>query len=146
MAMKTVVLFDGECPYCISKVQWLHSRDKKGAILFATLRSRFAESIGVSEADETIKVVRMTPGGAAEVLERSTAVLETLRGLGGAYSAVAALGSLVPRFLRDAVYRFIATRRHRIPAETAPPESALPAVLINDLTVSELAAASSESC
>lgn len=140
------MLFDGDCPYCISKVRWLRSRDKKGALLFATLRSRFAKSLGISEADETIRVVRISSGQAVEVFERSTAVLESLRRLGGTYCAAAALGSLVPPVLRDAVYDFVATRRHWMLAETATPGSALPTDLVNDLTVSELADASSESC
>jgi predicted DCC family thiol-disulfide oxidoreductase YuxK len=140
--MRTVVLFDGDCPYCLSKVRWLHSRDKKGALLFATLRSRFAGSVGAAASDETIKVVRITSSTAAEVLERSSAVLEALRRLGGVYGAIAVLAFLVPRVLRDSIYNRVATRRHSIPIKAPRAGSGWPVDLVDELTVSELAGSS----
>ncbi len=48
------------------------------------------------------------------VLVRSEAALAVLAYLGGPWRALAALGRLVPRRLRDAVYDLIARNRHRI--------------------------------
>lgn len=140
--MRTVVLFDGDCAYCISRVQWLHSKDKRGALLFATLRSRFAGSVGASADDETIKVVRITGGTSAEILERSSAVLEALLKLGGIYGVVAVLAFLVPRPLRDMLYDLVATRRHSIPINATKAGSRRAVDLVDELTVSELAESS----
>lgn len=137
--MQTVVLFDGDCAYCLSKVRWLHSKDGKGALKFATLRSRFAGSVGAKASDATIKVVRITSANAAEVLARSSAVLEALRRLGGIYAVAAGLASLVPRALRDRAYNWVAARRHSMPIHGPKTGSGGPIVLVDDLTVSELA-------
>jgi len=48
------------------------------------------------------------------VLVRSAAVLHILRRLGGPWAALAAVGSLVPRPLRDALYDLIARVRLRL--------------------------------
>ena len=41
----------------------------------------------------------------------SDAVLAGLRAIGGGWRLVAAIGGIVPRFLRNSLYRFIARRR-----------------------------------
>jgi predicted DCC family thiol-disulfide oxidoreductase YuxK len=47
-------------------------------------------------------------------LVRSAAVLRAARYLGGAWRVLGVLGSLIPRPIRDGVYRQIARHRHRI--------------------------------
>jgi len=45
---------------------------------------------------------------------RSTAILMTLRRLGGFYGFLGAVGLMVPMPIRDSVYRFVAARRYRM--------------------------------
>jgi predicted DCC family thiol-disulfide oxidoreductase YuxK len=49
-----------------------------------------------------------------QLLTRSAAMLHILRRLGGPWRVLAALGSVVPRRLRDALYDFIARIRLRL--------------------------------
>ena len=51
-------------------------------------------------------------GGDGAVLLRSDAFLEMAAALGGGWK-MCLLGRLVPRFLRDGIYRLIARNRHR---------------------------------
>ena len=57
-------------------------------------------------------VVVLTTDGA--LLVRSDAFLHILRRLGGGWSRLAAVISVVPRRIRDAVYDFIARVRYRV--------------------------------
>ena len=41
----------------------------------------------------------------------SSAVLAGLRAIGGGWRGLSVFGSIVPRFIRDAMYRFVARRR-----------------------------------
>lgn len=50
---------------------------------------------------------------AAGLHMKSEAVLRMLRYVGGPWTAAERIGRLIPRFVRDAVYRFIAARRYR---------------------------------
>ena len=40
-----------------------------------------------------------------------SAVIAGLRAIGGGWAIVAGLGRLIPRFLRNGIYRFVARRR-----------------------------------
>ncbi len=51
-------------------------------------------------------------GGDGAVLLRSDAFLEMAAALGGVWK-ICLLGRLVPRFLRDGIYRLIVRNRHR---------------------------------
>ena len=50
-------------------------------------------------------------------LVRSAAGLAVLRHLGGGWGVLAAIGGLVPRGLRDAIYNTVARNRHRLAGE-----------------------------
>jgi predicted DCC family thiol-disulfide oxidoreductase YuxK len=56
-------------------------------------------------------IVRTSDG---RLLVRSDASLYVMQRLGGVWAALAALARLVPRFLRDAVYDFVARIRLRL--------------------------------
>jgi predicted DCC family thiol-disulfide oxidoreductase YuxK len=48
------------------------------------------------------------------VLNRSDAVLRAVRELGGVWQVFAAIARVVPRGLRDLLYRFVARNRYRV--------------------------------
>jgi len=48
------------------------------------------------------------------VFVRSDAVIQAARYLGGVWAALAAAGALLPRPMRDGLYRVIASHRHRL--------------------------------
>jgi predicted DCC family thiol-disulfide oxidoreductase YuxK len=73
------------------------------------VRARFPELLGVDS------VVWYDPG-IPSVRVRSAAALAAMAHLGGVWAVAAALGRLVPRPLRDAVYDLIARRRFAIAA------------------------------
>lgn len=107
-----VLLFDGVCNLCNASVQWVLKRDKKGQFRFAALQSdtgrQLLEQIGFS--NEKIETVVLIDGDRFFV--RSDAVLEMAKRLGGIWS-LAGVFRLVPRSIRDAVYKWVARNRYR---------------------------------
>ena len=114
-APSRLVLFDGECNLCNAAVRWLIERDAEGKLVFAPLQSAAASAVlgraveGMDLDRDPDSIVFVDDEG---VYLRSTAVLRAIRHLGFPH-ALLAIGLLVPRPLRDAVYRLIARNRYR---------------------------------
>jgi predicted DCC family thiol-disulfide oxidoreductase YuxK len=107
---KAVLLYDGHCLMCSKGVQWVMEKDRAGQIRFAALQDESIQTL-IKEAPSRVQSadsVILYEGGQFYIY--STAVFRVLEQLGGIYRAVKIL-YLVPRPLRDAVYRWIAGRR-----------------------------------
>jgi predicted DCC family thiol-disulfide oxidoreductase YuxK len=109
-----IVLFDGVCNLCNGSVNFIIDRDPDGAIRFASLQSKAAqrllESLGRAEEFASVDTMLLVEQG--QIYDRSTAVLRTARHLSGAWRWLAAF-EVIPRVLRDAVYRWIAANRYK---------------------------------
>jgi predicted DCC family thiol-disulfide oxidoreductase YuxK len=107
-AMQPVILFDGVCHLCHAAVRWVIDRDAKGVFRFASLQSEAAREVlqGVGELPDSVVLV-----DEEGVHTRSEAAMRIARRLGFPYSLVA-LGRLMPGFLRDRVYGWVARNRY----------------------------------
>ena len=107
-----VLLFDGECNLCNGSVKFIIDHDPHGRYKFAPLQSAAGRTLMRAHdlnPDQLGSVV-LIEGKAAHL--KSDAALRVAGGLGGAWSLVYAL-IFVPRFIRDAVYMFVARNRYR---------------------------------
>ncbi len=103
----TLVLFDGVCGLCNRFVDTLLTYDRAQRLRFAPLQGTTAAAYTHhAPAADTVIVVE-----GPVVLMRSDAAITALTRLGGLWSFAALLG-VVPVFVRDAVYAFVA--RHRL--------------------------------
>ena len=113
--MGWVLFFDGECGFCSWSVRWVARRDRRGRISFAPLQGRLAGEHGfahyAARNGGTMVVLREADGRAFVFSE---AWFELARALGGGWRMLAVL-RVVPRGLRDWLYRWIARHRHRFP-------------------------------
>jgi predicted DCC family thiol-disulfide oxidoreductase YuxK len=107
-----VILFDGICVFCSHWVRFVAARDVETRFRFTTIQSpygaRLARTFGIDPADPDTNAV--IHGGKAHL--QSDAALTVLSTLPGWRWARALF--LVPKPLRDAVYRLIARNRYRI--------------------------------
>jgi len=114
-----VLLFDGTCGLCHGFVRFLVNRDRKGTMRLATLEgpigleivARHPEAHGV----DSVVWVEWGGGGAAgrEIVSvKSDAALAAFRYLGLPWSLLAAF-RIVPHFIRDRVYDFVARNRYQ---------------------------------
>ncbi len=109
------MLFDGVCNLCNATVNFIIDRDPGHHFRFASLQSDAGKELlrahGVTPQEsgdpDSILLVQ-----GDRVLERSTAALHIARGLAGGWKLLY-LFIVVPRFVRDVVYRFIARHRYR---------------------------------
>lgn len=108
---KKVILFDGVCNLCNGAVQFIIKRDKQKHFLFASLQSNFAAKVlkgrNIGTGLDTIVLL-----SEEEVFIKSRAVLEISRALTGAWPLLYVF-RIIPTFLRDAIYEWIARNRYR---------------------------------
>jgi predicted DCC family thiol-disulfide oxidoreductase YuxK len=119
-----VVLFDGVCNLCNAAVQFMIDRDKGGVLRFAPIQSDVAkELLEASMGAEAAKAIRDGAAGNGDpdtiVLVEGTSAwthsgagLRIARKLTFPWSWLV-VGLIVPRPIRDLVYRFIAKNRYR---------------------------------
>ncbi|GAA4374536.1 thiol-disulfide oxidoreductase DCC family protein [Hymenobacter koreensis] len=109
----SIILFDGVCNLCHGLVQFIIERDPTGRFKFASLQSEAGQRLapsGINPDPANPDSVVLVENG--QVYTHSTAILRIMRHLPGLWSWLAA-GMVLPRFLRDAAYRFVARNRYR---------------------------------
>lgn len=107
-----ILLFDGVCNLCDGFVQFVIKRDPSGYFRFTSLQSEVGQEILKKHqmpADKITTVVLIEKG---KVYTHSDVGLRVARHLGGFWPVFYAL-TIVPRFIRDAVYNWIARNRYR---------------------------------
>jgi predicted DCC family thiol-disulfide oxidoreductase YuxK len=109
MSRPPVIYFDGYCGLCNGFVDFVLARDRARRFRFAplqgtTARARFGDP---GEVDPTTILLEE----AGTVFDRSTAALRIITALGGIWG-LAGMLRLVPRFIRDAVYDWVARNRY----------------------------------
>jgi predicted DCC family thiol-disulfide oxidoreductase YuxK len=113
MQDKKIIVFDGVCILCNSFVQFILKKDKRKQFYFATAQSDFVKEqlkTNPMKANALDSVLYVKNG---KVLTESTAALNIFSDLGGMWKLLS-IFKLIPPFIRNAVYRFIAKRRYRV--------------------------------
>lgn len=116
--MTHLLLYDGVCGLCDHFVQFLIAIDRADQLRFAALQGELGgrllkEAGRDADALSTVVVIADYGTGAARWLDRSDAALFAISSVGGLYRGLNVL-RLVPRPVRDAVYRTIARSRYRL--------------------------------
>lgn len=107
------MLFDGVCNFCNASINFVIEHDSSGYFRFAPLQSEIGEELTAKygiDRIETDSVVLVENG---KVYTHSDAALGIARHLNGVWSWAYAL-RVVPRPLRDLVYRLVARNRYRL--------------------------------
>jgi predicted DCC family thiol-disulfide oxidoreductase YuxK len=114
-----VYLYDGVCALCNRAVRFLLRHDRRERFRFAALQGAFARDALARHGEraddlDTFWVVRDAGTERETLLSRSRAVLFAGSELGLPWSALSALGRLVPRPVFDAAYDALARSRYRV--------------------------------
>lgn len=111
-AKSPIVLFDGVCNLCNSTVQFVIRKDTKKKFRFGSLQGIKGQEVlrrfnlPVNEFHSFILLED------DKMYSRSTAVLRMLKLLGGGWKFLYGF-IIVPKFVRDAVYNWIARNRYK---------------------------------
>ena len=107
-----IVIYDGSCGMCSSFVQFILKHEKNDSLRFTPMHSDYAMSITEEhfshEVPDSIIFV-----DTSNVYIDSTAAIEISKSLRWPYSIIQYFG-IIPRPIRDAIYRIIAKYRKRI--------------------------------
>lgn len=107
-----IVLFDGVCNLCSGAVQFIIRRDPKAKFQFASLQSKLGqeqlERFGLDKTElHSIILIQDE-----YFLQRSDAALAIARHLNAGWPLFYAF-KILPRFLREGIYTWIANNRYR---------------------------------
>lgn len=112
MNISPVILFDGVCNLCNGSVQFVIKHDQTALFKFASLQSDAGQQLlsryQLSGADLSSFILIKDN----KVYTRSTAALLVARQLTGVVKYLY-IFSVIPTFIRDGVYNFIARNRYR---------------------------------
>lgn len=109
LRLRNVVFFDGVCHLCNGFVDAVISRDKDHKLLFAPLQGTTATDLLPASDRVTLDTVIYYEAG--RIYHRSSAILKILTNLGGPYKLLA-LGWILPEFLRNLAYNWVAKNRY----------------------------------
>ena len=126
MTDNPIILFDAECVLCSANAQFVLKHDKAGYFRLASMQGEVGAALyrenGIDPDDPSSIIVI----DGDRVRQDSDAVLSIYEGLGYPWRLVAVF-RIVPRSVRDPIYRWIARNRYRLFGKRvrcwiAPPE------------------------
>ena len=107
-----IVVFDGVCLLCSRWVRFILRHDKAGLYRFAAMQSERGRALLAAhglDPDDPNSLLLLRNG---QAWTDSDAILRVLAGFGGAWRVALAM-RVIPRFLRDPAYRWLARNRYR---------------------------------
>jgi len=107
-----ILLFDGHCNLCNAWIQFIVKRDSAGTIRFASLQSGAGRRLLEEHKIDENYIESLVFFEEERFSVSSTAVLRTLSYLDSWQKHLIFL-TVIPRSLRDLVYRFIARNRYK---------------------------------
>ena len=109
-----IIVFDAQCVLCSANAQFVLRHDRRGYFRLASMQGEVGAALyrrfGIDPADPESMIVV----DGARLYRDSDAILAIYAGLGWPWRALAGVGRLVPRFVRDPLYRWIARHRYRL--------------------------------
>ncbi|WP_299521769.1 thiol-disulfide oxidoreductase DCC family protein [Winogradskyella sp.] len=111
---KQLILFDGVCNLCNSSVLYVIRRDKSNTFLFAPLQSKIGTEIINAfniDTEETDSIILFNPKE-RKIYHKSSAALRIAKLLGFPTNLLVVF-FIIPTFLRNLVYDFVARNRYK---------------------------------
>ncbi|MDY8136292.1 DUF393 domain-containing protein [Aquimarina sp. 2201CG5-10] len=114
MEEKKIIFFDGVCNLCNSFIDYVIKRDKEKKIFYCSLQSEEAQTILKPfeiDLEKGLSTIYYYDKG--KLYKRSTAILKIYKELSGFPKFASGIALIIPAFLRNVVYDFIAKNRYR---------------------------------
>ncbi len=110
--IQPVILFDGVCNLCTGVVKFVIKRDKGNVFRFASLQSAFGQAVLQKFNLTTTSFNSFILLKQGKIYTKSTGALMVAKQLNGGWPYLYFL-IVVPVFIRNAVYNFIADNRYK---------------------------------
>ena len=109
---QSLVLFDGICHFCNNSVNFIIDRDPKKKFVFAPLQSELAKNVLTRLGEDSTVIDTIILIQHNKLYKRSRAALEIAKQLSGLWP-LCYVFIIVPGFIRDLIYNFIAKNRYK---------------------------------
>lgn len=109
---RRLIFFDGDCNLCQYAVQFVIQRDKKGRFSYASLQSEIANELLSDSGPLLLNLSTFILWEEGNIFYRSTAALRVAKGLPALWPLLYAF-IIVPIFIRDGMYNWIAANRYK---------------------------------
>jgi predicted DCC family thiol-disulfide oxidoreductase YuxK len=110
----SIIVFDGVCVLCSRWVDFVLRRDRHARYRFAAMQTASGRDLLIQhgiDPDDPLSFLLLEEG---KGYTDTDAIVRILRSFGSGWRLVALFVSIVPRFVRDPLYRWIARHRYRM--------------------------------
>ena len=110
----SIIVFDGVCMLCSRWVDFVLRRDRPGRYKFAAMQTVSGRALLIEhgiDPDDPLSFLLLEDGKGYTDTE---AIVRILRSFGPGWKLVALCMAIVPRFIRDPSYRWVARHRYRM--------------------------------
>ena len=108
---ESIIFFDGVCTLCNGVIDFIIKRDHSRRFKYASLQGNTAKKMIKSYLEQgNLDSLIFYKGG--EIYVESSAALHIARNMNGLWPLLFGF-MIVPKFIRDAVYRWVARNRYR---------------------------------
>lgn len=108
-----VVFYDGDCGFCNRSVQFILEHERDTTVHFCALQSEVAQRFFQEHQFPQPDLSTFYFWNGSQLFERSSGALKVTAYLKAPYSWLR-IFIIIPRFLRDGIYNWIAKRRHKL--------------------------------
>ena len=109
---QSIIFFDGVCNLCEGFIQWIIRRDSDGYFQFSSLQSDFAHAFFEAKKEDLGDLNTVLLYHEGEFYKESDVSFEVIRRLGFPWVLLYPF-RLLPRMIRDSIYRWVAKNRYR---------------------------------
>jgi predicted DCC family thiol-disulfide oxidoreductase YuxK len=107
-----VILFDGVCNLCNGAINFVLRHDKKGIFRFASIQSEAGQQLLAANGIDASELNSFFLVEKGKVYKKSAAALRVVNYFAWYWKELQIL-IIVPYFLRDAIYDFVAANRYK---------------------------------
>ena len=107
-----MVIFDGACGFCQRSVQFVLRHERRHDLLFVRRESELGRHLRWTYGMEAVESMLWIEGG--QVFAQSRSILRVSAYLGGWWSGLGRVASLIPTPLLNRIYNLIARNRHKL--------------------------------
>lgn len=105
-----IIIYDGVCNLCDSFVLFVIDRDKNNKFKFTSLQDHYAKELLEKTNKDFGDSILLYSNGI--IYNKSNAVIKIFNDLGFPYNMLK-LTIIIPRFLRNSIYAFVAKNRYK---------------------------------
>ena len=109
MSDSIIIFFDSECMLCNSSVQWILMHEKKHDVQFAPLHGETFKKLPIEREDLPDSILVWKDN---TLQMKTMAIIHVLQGMGGKWNILSGFLRIIPLFLSNLIYDFIARKRY----------------------------------